>query len=121
MIPPHVEPDETKPDPTSVSNKLRSHAEANNSCNHRGQHKSRAVTRANSMAALSGCTMFAPAYMGGERWAPLESFLQALRNACPMVETRGVQRQQIRGNCSPNITSSTRVPPICVFIKTMPG
>ena len=29
--------------------------------------------------------------------------------------------QQMRGNCSPNITSNTRVPPICVFISTMPG
>ena len=30
-------------------------------------------------------------------------------------------RQQMRGSCSPNITSRTRVPPISVFIRTMPG
>ena len=29
--------------------------------------------------------------------------------------------QQMRGSCSPNMTSSTRVPPISVFIRTMPG
>ena len=29
--------------------------------------------------------------------------------------------QQMRGNCSPNSTSTTRVPPIPVFISTIPG
>jgi hypothetical protein len=29
--------------------------------------------------------------------------------------------QQIRGSCSPNSTSTTRVPPIPVFINTIPG
>lgn len=29
--------------------------------------------------------------------------------------------QQIRGNCSPKSTSTTRVPPIPVFMSTIPG